>query len=706
MKLQAQPAQLIPPAHFQCATLSEKLDSLVRELNEESQAIMVPEGSSAAPEAKEQSIVQPSPRPPRIFKSKEQLMLRANSLKKALRQIIDQAEKAVDEQNKQTQTYRSLSGASKKDSGEDFNKEMEPPKSRRDTVISTTSSLFLDQPERFTPTPFSEEPDAVQFSEKCVMNNYFGIGLDAKISLEFNNKRDEHPKKCSSRTKNMMWYGVLGTKELLQRTYKNLEQRVQLECDGVPISLPSLQGIAVLNIPSYAGGINFWGGTKEDSNFGAPSFDDKKLEVVAVFGSIQMAVSRVINLQHHRIAQCRMVKITIRGDEGVPVQVDGEAWIQPPGVIKIQHKNRAQMLTRDRAFESTLKSWEDKQKGEVYRAPSRPRLSSQQSMEYLMEEEAAQMQQLVQATETLISRIREAAKSRKGMEQELAHAVNSSSLALSEVLACKSSSEAPEPWLLVACLSLSAPADSFLSCWGLQLVSRSTAMEVSVSVKALYAETQAFLEGKEQLDSPQQEDVLHQALGTVSQELQRFSDLHWMAPVLSSVEEVGTCAGGGGFPESLRLLFQAETMAALEGGLWNPQAGQLLAGLLEAPEWEGWVTEVLGVQASQQGRQPNHIGHCHCLPSVGCHALAKTWEGRQKMEGPSSASSSFSSSQVVGQDAPGSSNKGSLKLRINLAKPKKEKEKLQKQRSGGAIPGNLATFPEPRRVGCDTSASG
>lgn len=43
-----------------------------------------------------------------------------------------------------------------------------------------------------------------------------------------------------------------------------------------------------------------------------------------------------------------MVKITIRGDEGVPVQVDGEAWIQPPGIIKIQHKNRAQMLTRDR----------------------------------------------------------------------------------------------------------------------------------------------------------------------------------------------------------------------------------------------------------------------------------------------------------------------------------------------------------------------
>lgn len=37
--------------------------------------------------------------------------------------------------------------------------------------------------------------------------------------------------------------------------------------------------------------------------FTAPSFDDKILEVVAVFGSMQMAVSRVIRLQHHRIAQ-------------------------------------------------------------------------------------------------------------------------------------------------------------------------------------------------------------------------------------------------------------------------------------------------------------------------------------------------------------------------------------------------------------------
>ncbi|CAK9292989.1 unnamed protein product [Gordionus sp. m RMFG-2023] len=217
--------------------------------------------------------------------------------------------------------------------------------------------------------------------EKCVMNNYFGIGLDAKISLDFHNKREGHPDKCS-RTRNMMWYGLLGTKELLQNTFKNLEQKVHLECDGIRIPLPSLQGIVILNISSYAGGTNFWGGKKEDDIFLSPSFDDKILEVVAVFGSHQLAMSKVLNIQHHRIAQCRHVKITITdshhlayneskvsGEEGskindylsmgggVPVQVDGEAWIQPPGCIQIVHKNRAQMLVRDKEFEAILKMW-------------------------------------------------------------------------------------------------------------------------------------------------------------------------------------------------------------------------------------------------------------------------------------------------------------------------------------------------------------
>ncbi|XP_062371681.1 diacylglycerol kinase delta isoform X6 [Sardina pilchardus] len=510
-----------------CAMLNEKLDLLVKALSEEADAQLVPTGSmSPRSEGGEDADADaghsssgdspgdgPSPGVPRPFRSREQLMLRANSLKKALRQIIEQAEKVVDEQNRHTQVQRMSSCSSIKWQGSDELKEADT----RPGCMSPTfpTPITLEKSESFSAVSFSE--DSVLCTEKCVMNNYFGIGLDAKISLEFNNKRDEHPKKCSSRTKNMMWYGVLGTKELVQKTYKNLEQRVQLECDGVAMSLPSLQGLAVLNIPSYAGGINFWGGTKEDNNFGAPSFDDKKLEVVAVFGSMQMAVSRVINLQHHRIAQCRQVKITILGDEGVPVQVDGEAWIQPPGIVKIVHKNRAQMLTRDRNFESTLKSWEDKKKGDSY-GSARPRLNSQQSMEYLTEEEGAQVQQLGIVADTLINRIREAAKSHKVVEQELAHAVNATALALTEGFPSKPSS--PE------CLS------------------RSAAVEIVNTSKVLQQETRMLLEGKLlQLESSQDQE-LRSTLNSLGAELLKLEDIHWICPSIHCAEEEVSRGGG------------------------------------------------------------------------------------------------------------------------------------------------------------------
>ncbi|CAL8342014.1 unnamed protein product [Boreogadus saida] len=504
-----------------------------------------------------------------LFKSKEQLMLRANSLKKAIRQIILQAEKVVDEQNAHTDDtdlsspldLRKDSEEENRDSEKDEDtKELEmlssakspcSPTERRVSrstqscgsfsitpfttskenlpVLNTRiicpglraglaasiagssiiSKMLLANIDPFGATPFIDpDLDSLEgYMERCVMNNYFGIGLDAKISLEFNNKREEHPEKCRSRTKNMMWYGVLGTKELLQRTYKNLEQKVQLECDGQYIPLPSLQGIAVLNIPSYAGGTNFWGGTKEDDIFCAPSFDDKILEVVAVFGSMQMAVSRVIKLQHHRIAQCRTVKITILGDEGVPIQVDGEAWIQPPGVIKIQHKNRAQMLTRDRAFENTLKSWEDKLKYD--KGPLRPHLYPQQSVDLATEEEVAMVQMCARAAEELITRICEAAKTNGMLEQELAHAVNASSHAIN-----KTHPKFPES------------------------LTRNTAIEVASTVKALHNETESLLVGRVSLQlEPPEEELLSGALQSVELELGKLGEIPWLYHILQPNDE-------------------------------------------------------------------------------------------------------------------------------------------------------------------------
>ena len=59
----------------------------------------------------------------------------------------------------------------------------------------------------------------------------------------------------------MMRFGLLSGAEMLSQTYKNLHKRIELECDGVVVTLPSLQGIVIMNIPSYSGGMNFWGNT-------------------------------------------------------------------------------------------------------------------------------------------------------------------------------------------------------------------------------------------------------------------------------------------------------------------------------------------------------------------------------------------------------------------------------------------------------------
>ncbi|XP_072266222.1 diacylglycerol kinase delta [Pyxicephalus adspersus] len=534
-----------------CTVLREKLDSLLKALNEESQATSIlsqppPTIDEETEESSENAtcppVVSPSPGRSQSFRPREQLMLRANSLKKAIRQIIEQAEKAVDEQNAQTTSNEDFLLSFPPEDGKDqsvastmnthsgnalprIRASSKAGRSERATsksILSARASASLPAANThrehmhqnmragmsgslpgdsmisrllISADTFTSEPDLNCYTERCVMNNYFGIGLDAKISLDFNNKRDEHPKKCRSRTKNMMWYGVLGTKELLQRSYKNLEQRVLLECDGVPIPLPSLQGIAVLNIPSYAGGTNFWGGNKEDDTFAAPSFDDKILEVVAVFGSMQMAVSRVIKLQHHRIAQCRTVKITVLGDEGVPVQVDGEAWIQPPGYIRIVHKNRTQTLTRDRVILSVFMYITTMTKDQTVCC----------SLEQLDESK-------INLLINCICSIKEIAVSHQSIEQELAHAVNASSKSMEKVY--NKNSEG-------------------LSC--------NHVMEMVTNVRALLNETELLLKGKMALllDPPQKEQ-LTTSLSNTEQELRHLADVPWLSQSAEPIEDEGT----------------------------------------------------------------------------------------------------------------------------------------------------------------------
>ncbi|XP_054328988.1 diacylglycerol kinase kappa [Pongo pygmaeus] len=443
-----------------------------------------------------------------IAKCKLELATKAQNLQKSLKLIIFQVEQVLDEESRQTISVKNFSSTFfLEDDPEDINQTSPRRRSRRGT-LSSISSLKSEDLDNLNLDHLHFTPESIRFKEKCVMNNYFGIGLDAKISLDFNTRRDEHPGQYNSRLKNKMWYGLLGTRELLQRSYRKLEERVHLECDGETISLPNLQGIVVLNITSYAGGINFWGSNTATTEYEAPAIDDGKLEVVAIFGSVQMAMSRIINLHHHRIAQCHEVMITIDGEEGIPVQVDGEAWIQRPGLIKIRYKNAAQMLTRDRDFENSMKMWEYKHT-EIQAAPQ-PQLDSQDSQESLSDEEYAQMQHLARLAENLISKLNDLSKIHQHVSV-LMDSVNASANILNDIFYGQDSGN-----------EMGAA-----SCIPIETLSRNDAVDVTFSLKGLYDDTTAFLDEK-LLRSAEDETSLQSTLEAMNKEFKKLSEIDWM----------------------------------------------------------------------------------------------------------------------------------------------------------------------------------
>lgn len=130
---------------------------------------------------------------------------------------------------------------------------------------------------RFFPaaTPSSDENK----SGILVMNNYFGIGLDADLCLAFHNARKENPQKFQSRYPttpvfllhplriyfrkfnhdlvvlhrlgNKQMYFCMGVKKMVARSgtsYEQLHRKMRLEVDNKHIELPELEGIIVLNI--------------------------------------------------------------------------------------------------------------------------------------------------------------------------------------------------------------------------------------------------------------------------------------------------------------------------------------------------------------------------------------------------------------------------------------------------------------------------
>lgn len=132
---------------------------------------------------------------------------------------------------------------------------------------------------------------------------------------------------------NKFLYFSFGTKDLWERRCKNLNQKIHLELDGEEIILPELESIVILNIESWGGGIKLVSNNR---------FDDSLVEVLGLtstfhIGQVMIGLSKPIY-----IGQAGKVRLML--EEILPVQIDGEPWLQPPASIEIEWNSHAKLL--------------------------------------------------------------------------------------------------------------------------------------------------------------------------------------------------------------------------------------------------------------------------------------------------------------------------------------------------------------------------
>lgn len=190
----------------------------------------------------------------------------------------------------------------------------------------------------------------------AAFQNYASIGFDAGVALAFHEARGANPSLFRERLLNKAAYGLLGAAAFAANSCARLDERLLLEADGVRVPLPPgargaccdasgapfatrsrarASGLLLLNISSFMGGVRPWRG--------AASASDGLLEVCCHYGALHLARMQLGVDCALPLCTARQLRISLT--EGtLPMQADGEPWMQAAGVVEVQLQGQARMV--------------------------------------------------------------------------------------------------------------------------------------------------------------------------------------------------------------------------------------------------------------------------------------------------------------------------------------------------------------------------
>jgi diacylglycerol kinase (ATP) len=199
-----------------------------------------------------------------------------------------------------------------------------------------------------------------------ILNNYFSVGVDAEIVLNFHSMRESHHSLFQGVMLNKGWYAAFSAKAII-RNDGSLATQVTLHIDGKEIPIPKkIKGLVVMNVRTY-GGAKCWrqkdkkqksptnsaslqaiteGSDQPMPEFSPPALDDGKLEVVGIKGVTHLGAIQTGLTSAKKLGQGRRVGLTLHSS--LASQVDGEPCQLHPCFISFTYHNKALLLKRNK----------------------------------------------------------------------------------------------------------------------------------------------------------------------------------------------------------------------------------------------------------------------------------------------------------------------------------------------------------------------